>query len=118
MKKASGFTLIEVLVALAIIAIALLAVIKVTAQSVRETAQLKDKMSAHWVAMNVLAKVQVGLIKMDRIDNLEGYDNLLGSQWHWRMEMKRKTDPRLDEIRVTVSAINSHRVVDELWGAR
>src|SRR3990167_3127449 len=117
MKNTSGFTLIEVLVALAIIAIALLAVIKVTTQSVHESAQLKDKLTAHWVAMNVLSEVQSGLIKMDHLNSLEGYENMSGGNWHWRVEITRNTNPLLDPIRVTVLASNHHRVLSELLGA-
>ena len=82
MKKTKGFTLIEVLVALAIIAIALLAVIKVSAHSVRQTSQLKEKLASHWVAMNVISRAQTNLIVVnDGYSTIDGSEEMLGKVW-------------------------------------
>jgi len=51
----SGFTLLEVLVALAIIAIALTAAVRATGVSIDSSAQVKERMLATWVAQNRLA---------------------------------------------------------------
>jgi prepilin-type N-terminal cleavage/methylation domain-containing protein len=50
----SGLTLIEVLVALAIISIALTAIIKATSENIRGTAYLQDKTIAMYVARQIL----------------------------------------------------------------
>lgn len=55
---ARGFTLIEVLIALAVLAIALSAVIKGVGANANNTAHLRDRMLAHWVAMNKVAELQ------------------------------------------------------------
>lgn len=57
-KRAPGFTLIEVLIALAVLAIALSAVIKGVGANVNNAAHLRDRMLAHWVAMNKVAELQ------------------------------------------------------------
>ena len=57
-KKA--FTLIEVLLALAVIAIALTALLKVTSQDVSYARRLKDKTLSHWVAKQGVSMVQLG----------------------------------------------------------
>ncbi len=51
-----GFTLIEVLIALAIIAFGLIAVFGQLNQSALAAARLRDKTIAHWVAMNLLTE--------------------------------------------------------------
>lgn len=86
-KSAQGFTLIEVLIALAILAIALVAVIKVSAQSVAETSRIKQKLAAHWVALNALARVQTGLIDLNKVTNPSGEESMLGNDWHWQVEI-------------------------------
>ena len=54
--KDSGFTLIEVLVALAIISIALLASLRVAGGTTNNVAELRARLLADWVAENVLAE--------------------------------------------------------------
>lgn len=51
-----GFTLFEVLVALAIIAIALLAAMRAAGQGTSNVSELRAHMLAGWVAQNVLAE--------------------------------------------------------------
>ena len=50
--NAGGFTLVEVLVALSVIAIALAAVLKGASEGASSARYLRDKTLAHWVAMN------------------------------------------------------------------
>jgi general secretion pathway protein I len=54
--KPAGFTLIEVLVALAIIAIALLAALRAAGQSTNSVNELRARLLAGWVADNLLAQ--------------------------------------------------------------
>jgi general secretion pathway protein I len=52
----AGFTLVEVLVALAIIAIALMAALRVAGGGTNSTGELRARLFAGWVAQNVLAE--------------------------------------------------------------
>ena len=52
MKTNDGFTLLEVLVALAILAISLAVLLKISAQNANNAAYLRDKTFAHWIALN------------------------------------------------------------------
>ena len=52
--RARGFTLVEVLVALAVLAIALAAVMRAMAQAVDTTVSLREHSVALWVAQNRL----------------------------------------------------------------
>jgi general secretion pathway protein I len=54
--KPAGFTLIEVLVALAIIAIALLAALRAAGQSTNSVNELRARLLAGWVADNLLVQ--------------------------------------------------------------
>jgi general secretion pathway protein I len=51
-RRTSGFTLIEVLVALAIVAIALLAALRVAGQGANNAVDLRARLCAGWVAEN------------------------------------------------------------------
>jgi general secretion pathway protein I len=52
-----GFTLLEVLVALAIIAIALTAAVRASGVSLDSSAQVRERMFATWIAQNRLAEL-------------------------------------------------------------
>ena len=55
-KRGTGFTLIEVLVALAIISIALLAALRAAGQGTANLGELRARVLAGWVAENLLAE--------------------------------------------------------------
>lgn len=84
MKHAKGFTLIEVLIALAIVAIAVAAVLQVIAHTVHNTQVARDRMMAQWVARNVLAECQVGLWSVEQNPEHHGKAILLGQTWQWQ----------------------------------
>ena len=54
--RRTGFTLIEVLVALAIISIALLAALRAAGQGTTNVGELRARLLAGWVAENILAE--------------------------------------------------------------
>ncbi|ODT77036.1 MAG: type II secretion system protein GspI [Nitrosomonadales bacterium SCN 54-20] len=54
--RGRGFTLVEVLVALAIIAVALMAALRVAGQGTLTVGELRSRLLAGWVAENLLAE--------------------------------------------------------------
>ena len=55
-SSARGFTLIEVLAALVIVALGMLGVIEAVTQSARNGTYLREKTLAHWIALNVITE--------------------------------------------------------------
>jgi general secretion pathway protein I len=101
-QRFSGFTLIEVLAALVIVAIGMLAVIRAVNQTVSNTSYLRDKTIAHWVAMNKLTETRLN-ISPPANDTSEGDVDMAGATWHWRMVVTA-VDPNISRIEVKVSA--------------
>lgn len=58
-KYQQGFTLLEVMVALAIFAVAAIAITKVTMNYSQSIGQMQDRTFAHFVAMNELARMEI-----------------------------------------------------------
>ena len=58
-RVARGFTLLEVLVALAIFAVAAVTLLSAQNSQLATTARLADKSIAHWAALNHLAELQL-----------------------------------------------------------
>lgn len=85
MKAERGFTLVEVMVALMVIAIALPAMLKALYQQVDGTAYLRDKSIAQWVASNKLAENRIQLARNDVLFRGErnGIDEMAGRDWYW-----------------------------------
>ncbi len=118
MKKSAGFTLIEILIALAILAIALVAVVAATAHSVRDTTRVKEKMAAHWVAMNVLSSLQVGMTSLGTEGvGLDGMTNMLGEQWQWKArQIQGAGNTNFIRVGVDVMHQGSEKKVEHLEG--
>lgn len=58
LKNNKGFTLLEVMIALAVFAIVAAALVKNAALTVKQTRTLEDKSVAYWVAQNRLAELR------------------------------------------------------------
>jgi general secretion pathway protein I len=63
-KKNAGMTLLEVMVALAVLSIAGLTVMKTASQNLNSLASLEEKSLALWVAQNQLAELRLGAISV------------------------------------------------------
>lgn len=101
-----GFTLIEVLIALTIIAVALAAIIKATTAATSQTTYLRDKTFAHWVAMNRLAELQVEGSWPGQ-GNSSGTVEMAGPEedplvWRWTQTVKNTPDPGVRQVDIEV----------------
>ncbi len=85
-RTGSGFTLVEVLVALAIVSIALLAAMRVAGGSTNSASELRSRLLAGWVAQNLLAdqraRAQWPSPGIQRGTQLQG-----GIAFPWRQEV-------------------------------
>ncbi len=88
MKKAKAFTLIEVLVAMVILAIAFIAILQTTQTNINSSSKVRASLSANWVAMDVFAKLKMGLIS----EPATGKENILGVSWNWRVSDDKTAD--------------------------
>jgi general secretion pathway protein I len=101
--RSAGFTLIEILVALAVIAIGTVAVAAAVSGNVGNAAYIQDRTLAHWVAMNKVAELQVA--QQWPSTGTEHGDSLLASQeWNWEVKVSDTDDPDVRRIDVQVFA--------------
>ncbi len=90
-KKSKGFTLIEVMVALTIIAIALASLIKASGSHTRSAGYLKNKTLAHYVAMNEVTQIQIDNAWPD-LGTADGSIEMADIEWYWSREIKETGD--------------------------
>ena len=102
-KFHNGFTLIEVLVALAILSIALTAIIKTTAQNIKDTRYLQDKQIATWIGTEALNEARAGFIKLPETpDHLDDEKKTLGQSWKVSTYSAATANDLIKEIHVDV----------------
>jgi len=93
--RAVGFTLIEVMVALVVIALGMLGVIQAVSQTASNSGYLRDKTVAHWVGMNQLTEVRLQK-SAPGIDKSSDEVEMAGRRWKWTMDV---TQTPVDTIR-------------------
>lgn len=96
-----GFTLVEVLVALAVLAIALTAIVRTMGQAIDATATLRERNTALWVAQNRLAEHQMRR-DWPAADTKDGDTEIGGEKWFWREQVATTPEPRIRRIEITV----------------
>ena len=102
-KTNKGFTLIEVLIALAILSIALTAILKSTSQYTQNMFYLQQKTKALWVGTQILNEARLGLLKIPMApETLDIKTDLLGQSWISKIQLKPSRNPHIEELTVTV----------------
>ena len=100
-KRHAGFTLLEVLVALAVLALALGTLIKVGADNANNAAYLRDKTFAHWIAMNRIAELRLEE-QWPATGTRRGDSEMGGREWHWEAEISDTSDKAIRRVEVAV----------------
>lgn len=102
--RTRGFTLIEMLVAVAVVAIAMGAIITGLARYADNAARLREKTVALWVAHNRLTELELQLAWPD-IGKSDGEVKMAGVKWKWFVEIKATPDPHLRRADIRVQAV-------------
>jgi general secretion pathway protein I len=100
-RRCKGFTLLEILIALAILAIALSSIIAAASNQSANVAYLRDKTLAHWVAMNQITELQVAN-KWPDTGTKKGDEEMGLLKWHWEREISKTPDDRVRQVEIRV----------------
>jgi len=115
-RTARGFTLLEVLIALAIVAMSAGALLGTITSSASNVIYLKDKTLAGWVAMNRLAEIRIAQ-QFPSPGKRTGSALMGGQRWQWEEEVSElpvKGMFRVDvRARATGEAVDDSRVDDQ-----
>ncbi len=113
-----GFTLIEVLVALVIVAVGMSALMGALSSSARTVTYMQDKTFAEWVALNQIANVRLGLQAPGQLPptgNTTGDIDFANRSWHWRQEIVVSQVPGIVRIDVKVRPKEVKGGDDDSW---
>lgn len=104
-RPARGFTLLEVLVALAVVAIALGALARAASQAIDTQQALEERSLALWVADKVLAEMQLETALAP--GRRQGQESMGNRDWHWDALIQPAPGAELMRIDVAVYAERS-----------
>ena len=82
-----GFTLIEVLIALLVVALGMGALLSTIASSAETVTRLRDKSFAQWIALNQIAKLRLSG-QQPQVGITTGDEEYAGAQWRWEQEIQ------------------------------
>lgn len=87
-RRAAAFTLLEVLAALLVLAVALTAWQLRMAQNLDAAAYLRDRTVATWVALNQLELLRIAQRRgaVPALGSLQGSATMAGGTWYWVLE--------------------------------
>lgn len=99
--RSQGFTLLEVLVALAVIAFSLAAATSAISGNTRNASGLQQRTYAHWVAMNKMAELQVDK-KWPSISTSTGSSLMARHEWYWAVKVSKTPNRFIRRVDVMV----------------
>jgi general secretion pathway protein I len=101
--RSRGFTLVEVLVALMVVAMGLAALMVAVSGTARTSGYLRDKTLAQWMALNRLAEVRLNLIKFGQNTDT-GEISFANRTWHYDTRYFDTSIPSMKRVVVRVYA--------------
>jgi general secretion pathway protein I len=98
----SGFTLLEVMVALAIVAIGLIAAFNGIIQMAHSTSVLRERALADWIAMNQITEIRISGSFPD-VGRFDGDVEFAGREWRWEAQISETGVEGLRRIDMSVA---------------
>lgn len=102
-RRARGFTLLEVLVALAVLVVALSALVQAGGQRTENARYLRERTLATWVASDELARLRLAG-GWPAVGTRSGEVTMAGREWSWRAEIEETPEERIRRVEMAVRA--------------
>ena len=114
-RTSRGFTLLEVMVALAIVALSLTAVAASMSQMINSASSMRDRTYASWIAQNRIAELRLAP-KTPNVGATNGEVQYANTEWTWRAVVLETDVDDLYRIDVSVSLAGGDGVIRTVTG--
>lgn len=114
LKSQLGFTLIEVMIALIIASVSLIALSTTLAQYVFNQGTIKERVVATWVAQNRLLEIQTVLGSSGSSLEKKQTETMLGTDWEAEFDLQPTLMPGLRKVKISVKLNNAKHVSAEV----
>lgn len=113
-QNKDGFTLIEVLIAMIIVALSVLGALKLSGGTTRGIAQIRDKTTADYISMNVLTQQLLGERGFYlKTGGSSGKSLQSGQDWPWQVQVKSQSESLLN-ININVYLPGDNKLAQEI----
>jgi general secretion pathway protein I len=109
MSDDRGFSLIEALVAVAVLAIATVGLMRTVQAHIDSTRGVERRAAAMWVAENHLAELEAGIAGASQVE-------MLGERWRIAVDKRSTDDPEILRVRINVFAATEKTPLASLDG--
>ena len=103
LRSNQGFTLLEMLVALAILAVTLTGALRALGETAVSAQGLRERTLGDWVAQNKLAELRATRTFPDAGGHYEGEATQAGQRFIWQLNVERSPNPLFRKVEVQVS---------------
>jgi general secretion pathway protein I len=113
-SRSRGFTLVEVLAALVIVALGMAAVLTTLGSSADSVDYLREKTLAQWIALNRIAEARLSGA-VPAVGSSDGKIDYAGRSWRWRQQVSDGGVPGLYRIEVSVDPADAPQDKQTDW---
>ena len=114
-ERIAGFTLVEVMVALAIAGLSLAAVAASISQMVDAGSAMQERTYASWIAQNKIAEMRLANV-LAEVSTTSGEVEYAALEWAWRATISETGVENLFRVDVEVSYAGSDEVIRTVSG--
>jgi len=101
-NRTQGFTLIEVMVALAVVSIGLLACLNAANQETKSAIFSQEKMAAYWLIKNKITEIRVQT-PWPSTSQRKGTESLFQQTWHWQTKTEKTANPSIRRVIIRIA---------------
>ena len=105
-RRVRGFTLLEVMIALSIMALAMVAMAEAMGQALAEATAMRERTYASWIAQNKIVEIRL-TNELPEVGTTSGEEEYANSTWEWEATVAETGIENLLRVDVAVSLVDA-----------